>query len=222
MLVRLYPGAWRRRYGAEMEALLEERRPTVRERLDLLRGALDAWLHPPTPSRIPGFAALLGGGLWTIAAAAILAQPVPPDWPGYLLELIPLLLLAATSLFVATTGCLLRAGERTERLSRVATWILLVGNLAWITALAATLLGSAGGALLAVAQTAAMLGAMAVGLLLVQRHDQPIGFLVLAAPVALLVPSTIAWLAFGAAWTAIGIVLWLDRDTRIGPTPLPG
>jgi hypothetical protein len=219
-LVRLYPGAWRRRYGDEMEALLEDRRPTVRERLDLLRGALDAWLHPPTPSRVPGIAALVGGGLWTIASAAILAQPVQPDWPGYLLELVPLMLLAATSLFVATAGCLLRTGEGTERQSRVAAWILLAGNLAWIAALAATLLGMVGGALLAAAQTAAMLGAIAVGLLLVRGRDQPIGFLVLTAPVALLVPSTVAWLAFGAAWTAIGVALWVDRETRIGSTPL--
>jgi hypothetical protein len=46
-LVKLYPGAWRSRYGDEMEALLEDRRPGRRERMDLIRGAFDAWLHPP-------------------------------------------------------------------------------------------------------------------------------------------------------------------------------
>lgn len=219
-LLRLYPGTWRARYGDEMEALLDDRRPSVRERFDLIRGALDAWLHPPLPSRVPGIAALLGGGLWTIAAAALFAQPVPPDWPGYLVELIPLALVAALSLFVATTGCLLRAGEDSDRLMRMATVILLTGNLAWTVMLAATLLGAVGGALLAAAQTSAMLGAMAVGLILVRARDQPIGFLVLAAPVALLIPSTVAWFAFGAAWTAIGIALWHDRETRIGSASL--
>jgi hypothetical protein len=45
-LLRLYPRDWRRRYGAEMEAFLAEARPGPRDVLDLLRGALDARLHP--------------------------------------------------------------------------------------------------------------------------------------------------------------------------------
>ncbi len=44
--LRLYPATWRRRYGDELEALLSERRPGPRDALDLLRGALDARLHP--------------------------------------------------------------------------------------------------------------------------------------------------------------------------------
>jgi hypothetical protein len=45
-LLWLYPASWRRRYRPEMEALLEESPATPRGLLDLLRGALDAWLHP--------------------------------------------------------------------------------------------------------------------------------------------------------------------------------
>jgi hypothetical protein len=45
-LLRLYPGDWRRRYGAEMEAFLAQARPGPRDVVDLLRGALDARLHP--------------------------------------------------------------------------------------------------------------------------------------------------------------------------------
>ena len=44
-LLRLYPRAWRCRYQAEMEALLEETAPSVRVAFDLLMGALDARLH---------------------------------------------------------------------------------------------------------------------------------------------------------------------------------
>jgi hypothetical protein len=45
-LVRLYPAWWRKRYGEEFLALLEQQTPTPRIALDILRGALDARLHP--------------------------------------------------------------------------------------------------------------------------------------------------------------------------------
>jgi hypothetical protein len=41
-LLRLYPPAWRARYGEEFEALLAELRPSPRIVLDLLFGAWDA------------------------------------------------------------------------------------------------------------------------------------------------------------------------------------
>jgi hypothetical protein len=47
-LSRLYPRAWRDRYGEELEALLAERRPTFGMLIDLLGGVLDAWLSPQT------------------------------------------------------------------------------------------------------------------------------------------------------------------------------
>lgn len=76
-LLRLYPPAWRERYLDEMAALLAERPAGIRDRIDLVRGALDAWLHPQVRSaarpddqepvmRPIGIAvlAVLGGGLW--------------------------------------------------------------------------------------------------------------------------------------------------------------
>lgn len=48
-LLRLYPPAWRARYGEEMLALLEQHRISMRSRIDLLRGALDAQLHLRSP-----------------------------------------------------------------------------------------------------------------------------------------------------------------------------
>lgn len=41
-LVRLYPRAWRERYGEEFAALLEESPPTLADAFDVLRGAFDA------------------------------------------------------------------------------------------------------------------------------------------------------------------------------------
>src|SRR4029077_17181152 len=45
-LIRLYPRAWRERYEDEFLALLEARPPTFGDRLDIVRAALDARLHP--------------------------------------------------------------------------------------------------------------------------------------------------------------------------------
>lgn len=42
LLVRLYPRAWRRRYGAEFTALLEQQPASPGTVLDIVRGALDA------------------------------------------------------------------------------------------------------------------------------------------------------------------------------------
>ena len=219
-LLKLYPASWRKRYGDEMEALLETRRPDRRERIDLIRGALDAWVHPPAPSVAPILAALLGGGLWTVVATAVVLQPAPPDWPGYLAEVLPLASVAACCLLFAATGCLLRAGEARSRGKGLATVLVVVGYLAWIGMLGGTMLGGVGGPALAAAQTLAMIGTIAVGMVLIRAGDHAIGFLLIAAPLAMLVPWTATWLVHGTAWTAIGIALWLDRASRMGPAQL--
>jgi hypothetical protein len=60
-LLKLYPPAWRRRYEAEMAALLEDQKTGARTSVDLIRGAADAWVIGP---RGP-----LGGlGMWIGAA----------------------------------------------------------------------------------------------------------------------------------------------------------
>ncbi len=219
-LLKLYPSTWRARYGDEMEALLDSRRPDRRARLDLVRGALDAWVHPAKPSLAPILAALIGGGLWTVVAAAVLVQPAPLDWPGYLAEVLPLAAVAACCLLVAVLGCALRAGEARSRVGGLASALVLVGYLAWIGLLGASILGVVGSAALAAAQALAMIGTIAVGLILVRSGDEPIGFLLVAAPVAMLAPWTATWLAYGAAWTVIGLAMWLDRASPTGPAQL--
>jgi DnaJ family protein C protein 28 len=49
----LYPPAWRRRYGAELAALVEELGPSPRVVADALLGALRAHLEPPPPAVPP-------------------------------------------------------------------------------------------------------------------------------------------------------------------------
>lgn len=76
-LIRLYPRAWRERYGAEFEELLAERPPTARDRLDIVLGAIDARLTPqvspervvrraPVTARLAGAAAIAGGLTWSL------------------------------------------------------------------------------------------------------------------------------------------------------------
>ena len=217
-LVGLYPPAWRRRYGDEMLAVLEADPVRARGRLDLLRGALDAWLHPPAPSRVPAIAALAGGGLWTVAAAGVVAQPVPPDWPGYLAEVVVLTLAAAALLLVATLGCALRVGDGGGRAMGVGTALTAFGFATWLVVLAIAAAGHADPATLAAAQTVAMVGATLVGIVLIRAGDWPVGVLVVIGSVAMLVPWTPAWLVFGGAWTAIGVLLavtW-NRGRTIG------
>lgn len=216
-LIGLYPRVWRDRYGDEMAVLIEARPLHLRDRADLVRGALDSWLHPPTRSRVPVIAALIGGGLWTVAAAAVVFQPVPPQWPGYLVEILGLALVAAGFLLLATLGCSLRLGDGAGRAMAVAVALTIAGYVAWIIALGATAAGSLDGPTLAAAQTVAMLGTTLVGAVLVRAGDVAVGLLVMLGPIAMLIPWTVTWLVLGASWTAVGCLLAVERSRRPGP-----
>lgn len=45
-LLRLYPPAWRRRYGEEVAEMLAGRSFSFGNAIDLVAGAIDVWLHP--------------------------------------------------------------------------------------------------------------------------------------------------------------------------------
>jgi hypothetical protein len=86
-LLRLYPGPWRERYGEEFEELLSERPPSVRHRLDIVRGALDAHLHPELvdPDRVVDrwwLVPLAGLGLFVIGVLLMAAAPERYDAYG--------------------------------------------------------------------------------------------------------------------------------------------
>ena len=209
-LTRLYPGAWRRRYGDEMTLLLEDRPPDLRGRIDLVRGALDVWLHPATPSRVPIAAALAGGGLWTAVAAGAAFQPVPLDWPGYLAETLPMAMLAVGLLLVAWMGCALRMVDQRRGAPRWSRrWRARLRRL--VLALGAAIAGVSDAPTLAAAQTLALVGTVLIGVLLVRARDDLIGLAMLAGASAMVIPWSMTWLAFGAAWTAVGLALVVDR-----------
>ena len=205
-LLRLYPRPWRRRYEAEMLDVLEASAPGPRARLDLVRGALDAWLHPAAPSVLPPLTAFVGGVLWTAVALGVMTQPVPPDWPGYLSESLLLASLAATLLGVAVVGAWLRGGDGGSALAVLGLDLAVAGHLAWAAALLAAAASLDYGAPTAVGQTAAAIGTVAVGLHLLARAEAPVGFLLVVAGVGLLVPAAAGWLVSGLAWILVGAV----------------
>lgn len=88
-LLRLYPRAWRDRYGDEFEALLDQRSLRFRDGIDIVHGALDARLHAlagsrSSPSAPPSVTVLL----WWVALGVLLGLGfvvVPSLGPSLLL-----------------------------------------------------------------------------------------------------------------------------------------
>ncbi len=212
-MLRLYPTRWRARYEDEVRALIEDRPTRRRDVLDLARGALDARLHPPVPSRIPAVAAIAAGGVWTVWSLLILTGPAPPDWPGYIEEMLLSALAVVAVLVLAVTGAWLRVGDDATSFERVSISLALAGHGAWFVLLLAAAVGIAYGAPTAVASTAAAVGTMLIGFALMTVSDVRVGALVAIAAVGLLVPYTIGWLVFGLGWIAAGFAM-LENPRR--------
>jgi len=96
-LVALYPRTWRDRYEDEFLALLSERPPDPLDRIDIVRGAIDARLNPqvcprlspkplePLPYNGPwsirraGILTLIGGLLWLATMGIAVNGPIVRD-----------------------------------------------------------------------------------------------------------------------------------------------
>lgn len=214
-LVALYPAAWRRRYGEELVSVLGMGGIGVRDRLDLIRGAVDAHLHPGAPSVVPVIAALTAGALSTAHAIALASQPAPLDWPGYLQDALPLALLGVALLLPSLVGLWLRLGDADGILGRLGIVIALAGHGAWFAALVAAALGVEYGPLTAVAATVAMVGTAMLALALAGGGSAMLGVLLVLAALAGVAPPALGWPLFGVAWSTIGFVLLLDFRRRL-------
>jgi len=73
-LARFYPESWRRRYGAEFDALLEDANPSLHDAFDILWGALKMQMTTKWGFGKTIFACSLGGII--VAAAITVAIPV--------------------------------------------------------------------------------------------------------------------------------------------------
>jgi hypothetical protein len=96
-LLRLYPGAWRERYGEEFDALLDDVELSPFDVFDIVLGALDARLRPQhtkagreSPKealvnrRHYGYAAVIGGALWLVTFGAGMILPMPAREAAFL------------------------------------------------------------------------------------------------------------------------------------------
>ena len=127
--LRLYPQAWRERYGDELVALLEERPASLLDHLDLIRGALDARLHPQvrgsgaTPGkessvnqRILAIMAAAGGVVWAAGLAAWLTSPMTADGGHDTSVVVPAIAVAITLMGIAVGELGTRPGNDGSRL----------------------------------------------------------------------------------------------------------
>jgi hypothetical protein len=219
-LLLLYPRAWQARYADEVSDLLAADPPGLRDRLDLVRGAMDAHLHPARPSLVPPIAALTGGALWTVAGLATTVEPAVPDWPGYSVELLPLVTVATVAILVAIVGTWLRVGDAGGRFGLVALDVAVVGHLGWLLLLGFALARVDYGASTALAADVAAVGTALVALTLLRSGDWIMPWLLAVAAAGIVLPAPIGWLAFGLAWSAIGFVELRDRALRTTPSGL--
>jgi hypothetical protein len=233
-LVRLYPSAWRERYEAELVDLLAERPLSPRDAIDLVRGAIDAHLHPqvdsapmPWTHRLPGIAVLSTGLLWCAAILQVVAGNLGSD------ELIGLA--AMTALIGLPGDYLMVHGRRiAAAFGSVALAVVLMFSVPWVLSVViffgvATLVL---GGTLSLAAIRAGIGATRRWVLLGGTVMVPVvvaaavstGAIVdeTTSRVALLValPYGIAWATLGVRMIVRGSPTIIDSPPALDPGPI--
>jgi hypothetical protein len=77
-ITRLYPRAWRERYGAELSELIDETGMTPRVAIDVVRGAAREWTSQARLGLAGGGSMVIGPawrnpGMWAVSALVVLA-----------------------------------------------------------------------------------------------------------------------------------------------------
>jgi hypothetical protein len=210
-VIRLYPRAWRDRYEAEVVDLLASRPPSVADRLDLARGALDAWRNPhlvaiPEPpvgtNRPwgPGTTlAALGGGLLAIAGGIGMQAASVIPWLGYKDSGTPVTLLVIGLVLTAVAAVRVAWSPGSRRAGRLAGLAMLVAALGMI----------APWPILIIAFFAYIASAIAFALVRWLGDGEPLIGLVAPATIALLALNTederaLLAIPFGLAWIVVG------------------
>jgi hypothetical protein len=147
-LVDLYPRTWRSRYEDEFLALLADRPPDLADRLDIVRGAIDARVHPPVePAPLPveppiargpwpvraGWLTLAGGGLWFVALIVAVSGPIVVGEKGSYRDAgaaLPIVFTAVMLLGVGLLALVLELPEPSHR-ARVVAAVSCLAGLVW-------------------------------------------------------------------------------------------
>lgn len=223
LLVRLYPRQWRDRYEAEVLELLVERPASLADRLDLVRGAIDAHLHPqqgwpmPWTHRLPGVVVAATGLLWLGAFVSAIASD--ESLTGTLLGL------GMMTMFIALPGDYLSAykGQIGAGIGAFVMALVVANVVDWPAAGPITL--------------AALIGLLAGTFTIVTIRagiDRRSRWLMLAGLVVLPAGGSLGLLVAGGAlgallvllypvgWTLLGIRLFVRGSATIVEPPTPG
>jgi hypothetical protein len=210
-LVSLYPRAWRERYLAELEDLLADRPPTLRDHVDIARGAFDAWIHPQLVVRPPrqeanagpglrhlaAGSAILGGGLWIVGGLAMNAARVDQSL-GYKDSTMPWIVMIVAAVITAVGAiAIVRSRMDRSRAASITSVAMLVGALLIATPWPILVVG-----FFAYALTTAAFGYLAGAAL-------PLGWLLSIAALMLPMLNTederaLLTIPLGLAWIAVG------------------
>lgn len=232
-LVRLYPEAWRRRYEAELLDLLEARPLSTTQAIDLVRGAIDAHLHPhtthvegqPWTHRLPGVISTAAGLIWSSYALTAFTAGRGEEWGDWIGIAILLMFIGLPGDYMAMYGRRIAAGIATVFLAIILAsstpWSLGGGLVTFAAGAAAYLLAGAG--MLTLAAIRAGIGSsfrktiVVAAVLLPTAIALPIAFGLApsgrdAAPLllAIVLPYGIAWILIGLRMTLRGAVTVTD------------
>ena len=216
-LVVLYLRAWRDRYEVEFLALMADRPPSPRDRLDVIRGAVDARLHPQLePSKLGepedgprawlGTAlALIAGVLWAAGGIAFAGSTVDPNL-GYKRTDAAVLLAVAGAFVAGLTALVVTLGlPGRHRIASASAKIIIGGSLAMLLPWPMVALGFfttiLGGSMFGVAALSRLGGS---GILLCVASVLAFGFNTEDQRALFLIP-------LGSAWILVGILLAVRR-----------
>jgi hypothetical protein len=230
--IALYPRAWRERYEAEFLVLLAEHPPGPRETVDIVRGAIDARLHPhlvqadmderdtANGSRLSGLLGIVGGLFWIAAAFAMYGSTYYPHL-GYKDTSSAVFVAVAagvvTGLSAMTIQRSIPGARSVIRMSAIAIvagglgmaapWpIVLLG---FFSAIIGTMLFGLAGAALRLGPSATLLSLGGFAALLFNTEDDRALFLI---------PLGVAWIVLGIAVALRGFPRPLAGDSPVVTT----
>lgn len=234
-LLRLYPAAWRDRYGAEFMGTLEERPVDLAGSLDIVHGAIDAHLHPELTGapphvwthRLPGLLATAAGLIWSWYYLRIVLATTE-DWGYGVLIAMLLMLFAVLGDYIA---------PYTRRIGLTVSALIAAALLAGVQPLSVIgdgMLNAALGATAALLLAGGMLtlAALRAGIDARVRWLMIGGGLLVPATIAILVMGgfgptdpggapamVVAILPYGIAWTIIGLRMTIRGSETIHDAP---